>query len=62
MKCTKCETEMNVKDYKDVKIDKCPNCNETEQPCACIRNKCIRCGNTVGNITFTVCDECWDKD
>jgi Zn-finger nucleic acid-binding protein len=26
MKCPKCETEMNVKDYKDVKIDKCPNC------------------------------------
>lgn len=26
MKCPKCEIEMDVKDYKGVKIDKCPNC------------------------------------
>ena len=40
----------------------CPNCKETKVECACMRNKCIRCGNPVGNITFSVCDECWDKD
>jgi transcriptional regulator with XRE-family HTH domain len=39
----------------------CPNCKETNSECACIRNKCIRCGDPVGNITFTVCDDCWDK-
>ena len=38
----------------------CPNCNETEQPCACMRNICYKCGKPVGNITFTVCDDCWD--
>jgi hypothetical protein len=25
------------------------------------KNKCIRCGNPVGNTVFTFCDECWDK-
>lgn len=39
----------------------CPNCKETKLECACMRNKCIRCQKPVGNITFTVCDECWDK-
>lgn len=38
----------------------CPNCKETKQPCACMRNICHKCGKPVGNITFTVCDECWD--
>lgn len=38
----------------------CPNCKETVEVCGCIRNKCIRCGDAVGNITFTVCDKCWD--
>lgn len=38
----------------------CPNCKETEKECGCIRNKCNQCGKPVGNITFTVCDECWD--
>ena len=38
----------------------CPNCNETEQPCACMRNICHKCGKPVGNITFTICDDCWD--
>ena len=38
----------------------CPNCKETKRPCACERNICIRCGGPVGNITFTVCDRCWD--
>lgn len=40
----------------------CANCKEEVVECACMRNKCIRCGNAVGNITFTVCDDCWDKD
>lgn len=39
----------------------CPNCKETVKECACMRNKCGRCGGPVGNITFSVCDECWDK-
>lgn len=40
----------------------CPNCNETEQPCACMRNICHKCGKPVGNITFTVCDDCWNEN
>lgn len=40
----------------------CPNCKETSSECACLRNKCLRCGEPVGNITFTWCDTCWDKD
>ena len=39
----------------------CPNCKEKDDPCACLRNICIDCGGPVGNITFTVCDDCWDK-
>jgi hypothetical protein len=39
----------------------CPNCKETQQPCACIRNTCHRCKNPVGNITFSVCDDCWKE-
>jgi len=41
---------------------KCPNCQETKKECACMRNKCNTCGKPVGNITFSVCDECWDKE
>lgn len=37
----------------------CPNCKETVDECACMRNKCNRCKKPVGNITFSVCDECW---
>ena len=40
----------------------CPNCQEPTGQCVCIRNKCIRCGEPVGNITFTVCDDCWEKE
>lgn len=41
----------------------CPNCNEPRDGnCACFRNKCRKCGEPVGNITFTVCDDCWDKE
>lgn len=39
----------------------CPNCGETNTRCACMRNICIECGKPVGNITFSVCDDCWDK-
>lgn len=39
----------------------CPNCQERQVVCACLRNTCFQCGKPVGNITFTVCDECWDK-
>ena len=38
----------------------CPNCKECQTVCACLRNTCFRCGSPVGNITFTVCDACWD--
>ena len=38
----------------------CRNCNELIIECACKRNKCIECEKPVGNITFTVCDTCWD--
>lgn len=41
----------------------CPNCKEPiNTECACLRNKCVRCLKPVGNITFTVCDDCWDKE
>lgn len=43
------------------KEEPCLNCKETVSECACMRNKCKDCGDPVGNITFTVCDECWDK-
>ena len=38
----------------------CPNCKETKKECACMRNICHKCGKPVGNITFTICDDCWD--
>jgi hypothetical protein len=44
----------------EAKDEICPNCKETSRPCACMRNSCIKCGKPVGNITFTVCDQCWD--
>lgn len=42
-------------------IKKCPNCGELKKHCACMRNTCVECGKPVGNITFTICDNCWDK-
>ena len=42
-------------------LDRCANCKEPRGNCACVRNKCIRCGEAVGNTTFTVCDDCWGK-
>ena len=44
------------------KLKPCSNCKETVEECACMRNICIECGKPVGNITFTVCDDCWDKE
>ena len=38
----------------------CPNCKETVEQCACMRNICHKCGKPVGNITFTICAGCWD--
>jgi len=40
----------------------CPNYQEPTGQCACMRNKYIRCGEPVGNITFTVCDDCWEEE
>jgi len=40
--------------------NECSQCHETKDPCACMRNKCVRCGKPVGNVTFTVCDDCWE--
>lgn len=40
----------------------CPNCKETVELCACMRNKCHQCGKPVGNITFTICDNCWELE
>jgi hypothetical protein len=42
------------------KKEPCPNCKELVAECACLRNKCNNCGEPVGNITFPVCDDCWD--
>ena len=40
--------------------NQCPNCKEPlKSECACLRNKCIKCGDPVGNITFTFCDSCY---
>lgn len=43
------------------RVRTCPNCGEEVYHCGCKRNKCKDCGQPVGNITFTVCDKCWDK-
>lgn len=40
----------------------CSNCKENINPCACMRNECVKCKKPVGNITFSVCDECWDSE
>lgn len=41
----------------------CPNCKkELNDNCDCMKNLCRKCDNPVGNITFTVCDECWDSN
>ena len=38
----------------------CPNCKETVEQCACMCNICKDCGKPVGNIIFTICDDCWN--
>jgi len=45
-----------------IEFNGCPNCGEKKVVCACMRNKCIRCGKPVGNITFTYCDKCFFID
>lgn len=45
----------------DVVIEPCDNCKETTKECACMRNICRKCQKPVGNITFTICDECWEN-
>lgn len=46
---------------KEETKEPCPNCRETFEECACMRNICRKCSNPVGNITFSVCDDCWDE-
>ena len=42
-------------------MKECPNCKENKLKCACMRNMCRICNKPVGNITFTLCDECWQQ-
>ena len=51
-----------IKKYTGDGNPPCPNCKETIEPCACMRNICTECGKPVGNITFTVCDNCWNAN
>lgn len=44
-----------------IKKEPCANCKENNVVCKCIKNICYKCGYSVGNITFSVCDECWDS-
>lgn len=54
------EIDRKYNNKKDI-ISECPNCKESiNTECACLRNKCDICNQPVGNITFTVCDICWD--
>ncbi len=61
------EKQNNQEENKALKIGGvssiCPNCKEIihtdHTECACLRNKCVRCKNPVGNITFSLCDYCW---
>jgi len=46
--------------YTLLATEPCANCKETVKECACMRNICHKCQKPVGNITFTICDECWD--
>lgn len=41
-------------------VEPCANCKETVKECACLRNICHKCQKPVGNVTFTICNECWD--
>ena len=53
--CSVTGVELTETEYPE-----CPNCHERKVVCACLRNTCA-CGKPVGNITFTVCDDCWNK-
>jgi len=44
---------------KAKRTKRCPNCKERKKVCACIRNKCRKCGRPVGGIIFLYCDKCW---
>lgn len=63
--CTVCGAETDGVEEWNTRVslehteEPCPNCKETKDECACMRNKCNRCKKPVGNITFSVCDECW---
>ena len=57
--CIDCGFTWN--EAKEQEEKPCPNCKETIELCACMRNICKRCGNPVGNITFAICDDCFDK-
>jgi len=39
----------------------CPNCGEHNKECACMRNLCVLCDEPVGNINFTLCKKCLDR-
>ena len=54
------QTSQLIEENEKIK-SACPNCKETIEHCACMRNKCNKCGEPIGNITFTICDDCWDK-
>jgi predicted amidophosphoribosyltransferase len=58
---TQCPDCMKEVFFPKREIEICPNCKESIKPCACMRNICQDCGKPVGNITFTVCDKCWEK-
>jgi len=51
---------LTAKPMTEGKMRSCANCKETIQECACMRNICVKCNKPVGNITFSVCDDCWN--
>jgi len=60
-KIEKAESANAVREFgTKLATEPCANCKETVKECACMRNICHKCQKPVGNITFTICDECWD--
>jgi len=51
---------LTAKPMTEGEMRSCANCKETIQECACMRNICVKCNKPVGNITFSVCDYCWN--
>jgi hypothetical protein len=44
-------------------VELCPNCKKpNNNNCDCMKNICLLCNKPIGNITFTICDECWDRE